>query len=132
MLTCLNKMFEILIWDRIKGWWLDEGVISLLQGACRQGHLCFHSALILHEGIASGLDANKKVFVAYFDAAKAFDSVWTDGLFYQLRNMGVVGKVWRLLYKSYFDFKCKVRLANQYCDWYNMRCEIHQGFYYRF
>ena len=41
--------------------------------------------------------------------------------------MGIVGKVWRLLYKSYFDFRCKIRLADQYSDWYVMRCGIHEG-----
>ena len=30
----------------------------------------------------------------YFDASKAFDSVWIDGLFHQLHNLG---KVWKLL-----------------------------------
>ena len=127
LLSSMNKIFEILIWERVKGWWSDEGVISLLQGACRQGSSCLHSALILQEGIAAGLDAEKKVFVAYFDAARAFDSVWTDSLFYQLRNMGIVGKTWRLLYQSYHDFRCKVRLAGCYSDWYQMKCGIHQG-----
>ena len=89
--------------------------------------LILHSALILQEGIAAGLDANTNVYVAYFDAAKAFDSVWIDVLFYQLRNMGVVGKTWQPLYKSYHDFKCMVRLAGCYADWYQMRCGIHQG-----
>ena len=75
---------------------------SVLQGACRNGSSCLHSAMILQESInATGLGANKKVFVAYFDAAKAFDSVWTDGLFFQLHNAGLVGKTWQLLYKSY-------------------------------
>ena len=41
--------------------------------------------------------------------------------------MGIVGKTWRLLYKSYHDFRCKVRLAGCYSDWYVMRCGIHQG-----
>ena len=124
LLSCINELFKVLIWKRIKGWWSEEGVISLLQGACRQGSSYLHSALILQEGIAAALDANKNVFVAYFDT---FNSVWIDGLFHQLRNMGVVGKTWRLLYKSYHDLRCKVRLAGCYADWYQMRCGIHQG-----
>ena len=36
---------------------------------------CVHSALTLQESVAVGLDAGKKVYVAYFDVAKAFDSV---------------------------------------------------------
>ena len=74
--------------------------------------------MVLQESIAVGLGTNRNVFVAYFDASKAFDSVWTDGLFYQLHEAGLVGKVWRLLYKSCEDFKCKVRLAGKYSEWY--------------
>ena len=127
LLTCMNKLFEVIVWERLKFWWEDQGIISRLQSACRTGSSCIHSALILQESIADGLDTKKKVFVAYFDAAKAFDSVWTDGLFYQLRNLGINGKLWRLLYKSYEELKCKVRLMGTYSDWYSMRCGIHQG-----
>ena len=127
LLTCMNKLFEVIIWERIKDWWDEAGVISPLQGACRKGSSCLHSAYILQESIATGLDTKRKVFVAYFDAAKAFDSVWTDGLFYQLRRAGLNGKTWRILYKCYENFRCKVRLADTYSDWYTMKCGIHQG-----
>ena len=90
---------------------------------------CLHTALCLQETIAVGLDSNEKVFVAYFDVSKAFDKVWIDGLFYQMRRMGVEGRVWRLLYGSYPNFWCKVRSNGQYSDWYKMECSIHQGGY---
>ena len=120
LLTCMNKLFEVLVWERITDWWEETGIISKLQRACRQGASCIHSALILKESIATSLDTRKKVFVAYFDAAKAFDSVWTDGLFYQLHTMGITGRLWRLLFKIYIDFKCKVRLLDTYSEWYNI------------
>ena len=123
----MNKLFEVIIWERIKTWWEEEGIISPLQGACRKGSSCIHSAYILQESITTSLDTKSKVFVAYFDAAKAFDSVWTDGLFYQLHNAGLKGKTWRILYKSYEDFRYKVRLSGTYSSWYSMRCGIHQG-----
>ena len=129
LLTSLNKVFEMLMWSRLKGWWFDEHVISPLQGACRPGMSCLHTALCLQETIAVSLDSTKKVFVAYFDVSKAFDGVWIDGLFFQMRKMGIVGKVWRLLYLSYQIIWCKVRINGQYSDWYKMECGIHQGGY---
>ena len=129
LLTSFNKLSEIVTWNRIKVWWHDNQVISPLQGACSKGLSCLHTAAILQETIAVGLDTNKKVFVAYFDVAKAFDSVWIDGLFYQLRLMGISGKEWRMLYASYTEFWCKVRLQGVYSDWYPMHCGIHQGGY---
>ena len=127
LLTALNKVFEMVIWNRMKDWWKEERIISNLQGACKTGMSCVHSALVLQETIAVGLDARKKVFVAYFDVAKAFDSVWIDGLFYNLHKMGIRGRVWRLLYQTYQDFWCKVRIGGTMSDWYRMQCGIHQG-----
>ena len=127
LLTSLNKVFEIIIWHRIKDWWAGERIISNLQGACKPGMSCIHSALTLQETIAVGLGAGKKVFVAYFDVAKAFDSVWIDGLFYQIHQMGIKGRIWRLLYQTYQNFWCKTRVGGIYSDWYRMECGIHQG-----
>ena len=129
LLTCYNKLFEIVTWNRISKWWQDEQVISPLQGACTKGMSCLHTAAILQETIAVGLDTDRKVFVAYFDVAKAFDSVWVDGLFFQLRNMGLVGREWRMLYSSYVDFWCRAKLQDVFSDWYPMQCGIHQGGY---
>ena len=127
LLTSLNKVFEVLLWERVKDWWEGEQVITPLQGACRIGKSCVHSALALQESISVGLGTNKKVLVTYLDVSKAFDGVWIDGLFYQLRQLGMEGKVWRLLYATYQNFKCKARVANTYSDWYTMQCGIHQG-----
>ena len=99
LLTSLNKVFEILVWERMKDCWEGEQVISPLQGACRPGKLCVHSSLILQESIAVGLGTKKKVLVTYLDVSKAFDGVWIDGLFFQLRKMGIRGRVWHMLYK---------------------------------
>ena len=41
--------------------------------------------------------------------------------------MGIVGKTWRILYKGYVDFRCKVRVDNKLSEWYVMWCGIHQG-----
>ena len=127
LLTNFNKIYEILIWERIKGWWEENKVISDLQGAGRKKQSCVHTALLLQESIADAMECNKQVFVAFYDVSKAYDTVWTNGLFFQLHNMGIRGRTWRLLYRAYLDFKCRVRIGDKCSDWYNMLCGIHQG-----
>ena len=95
LLTTLNKLFEVLIWGRLKRWWFDERIVSDLQGATRSGSSCIHTPLTLQEKECEG---NRNVFVSYFD------SVWIDGLFYQIYRLGVRGSLWRILYKSYMNF----------------------------
>ena len=129
LLTTFNKLFEALMWGRIQTWWEESNVISRLQGACRSGVSCIHTALILQESVATQLETHKKVFVAYFDVARAFDSVWIDGLFSRIYALGIRGRTWRLLYKTYIGFKCSVRIHNKMSVQYEMKCGIHQGGY---
>ena len=79
--------------------------ITPLQAAGRKGTSCLHSALMLQETVSSRLESGGRVFETYFDVSKAFDSVWVNGLFYQLRNLGIVGTTWHLFYKMYVNFR---------------------------
>ena len=127
LLTNFNKCYEVLVWNRVKEWWKEQGVISDLQGAGKKKQSCVHTALVLQESIATALEKHDKVFVAFLDVSKAYDTVWTDGLFFQLHQMGIKGKLWRLMYRAYIDFKSKVRIDDKTSDWFPMRCGIHQG-----
>ena len=51
--------------------------------------------------------------------------MWSFG--YQLHKLGISGKMWRILYKTYLDFKCCVRIGSQTSEWFNMERGIHQG-----
>ena len=129
LLTIFNKLFEVVMWKRIEGWWTETGAISQLQGACRKGVSCVHSAYVLQESISTLLQTHRKVFVTYLDVSKAFDGVWIGGLFYRLWDIGIHGKTWRLLFNSYNDFKCQARVQDKVSEWYPLRCGIHQGGY---
>ena len=129
LLSIFNKLFEVVLWKRIEPWWVNNGVISQQQGACRKGLSCVHSAYVLQESISTLLETHKKVFVTYLDVTKAFDGVWIGGLFYRLREIGIKGKTWRMLYNTYVDFKCRVRIQDELSEWYPLRCGIHQGGY---
>ena len=127
LLNNFNKVYEILLWGRMEKWWEDNVVISRLQGAGRKGQSCLHSALLLQETVSDALETNRNVFVSYFDESKAYDTVWTNGLFYKLHTMGIRGKMRRLMYRAYQGFMCKVRIEGKTSGWYPMMCGIHQG-----
>ena len=127
LLTNFNKVYEVLIWNRIKDWWNSQKVISDLQGAGKKKQSCVHTALVLQESIADALEKHDKVFVSFLDVSKAYDTVWTDGLFFQLNKMGINGKLWRLMYRAYIGFKSQVRIEGKTSEWFPMLCGIHQG-----
>ena len=129
LLSTFHKIFEILVWNRLKYWWTDENVISELQGACKTGLSCVHTAFVLQETLAASMEDNEQCFLAFFDVAKAFDTVWTDGLFRQVYDLGITDKTWRLLYRGYVKFQCRVRINCQFSEPYVLFCGIHQGGY---
>ena len=93
----------------------------------QKGLSCIHTALLLQETVATSLEINRRCLVAYFDVAKAFDTVWIEGLFFQLYELGIRGKTWRILFNFYVDFRCCVKVQGQISDWYSLQCGIHQG-----
>ena len=127
LLTNFNKVYEVLLWKRIEKWWVDSGTISELQGAGKKKQSCVHTALLLQESVATALEEGNKVFVTFLDVSKAYDTVWTNGLFFQLNEMGLKGKIWRLMYRAYIDFRCRVRIEDKTSEWFHMQCGIHQG-----
>ena len=129
LLSSFNKLFEVLLWNRLKGWWVRENIVSELQGACKVGHSCLHTAFLLQETIATSLEDNNQCIVAFYDVAKAFDSIWIGGLFKQFYDCGLTGKTWRLLFRGYVDFKCCAKILDSYSQWYTLSCGIHQGGY---
>ena len=129
LLSTFNKIFEMLVWSRMKEWWLNGEVISNLQGACRPGLSCVHTTLLMQETIAQQLETHKNIFVCYLDVTKAFDGIWINGLFYRLHQLGIRGRIWRLLYKCYIDFTARVRIQGKFSRSYKMLCGIHQGGY---
>ena len=65
--------------------------------------------------------------MAFYDVAKAFHTVWIDGLFVQMYDLGITGKIWRILYRCYINFRCCVKLNGKHSNWYELLCGIHQG-----
>ncbi len=61
------------------------------------------------------------------DVKKAFDSVWLDGLFLKLYDMGIDMKLWRVVQDAYDDFRCCVAVAGGKSGWFSPLQGVHQG-----
>ncbi len=113
--------------SRIESWNRDKCIIDCLQGALQKHCSSLHVTWLVREIVANNIENDKSVFMALLDIKKAYDSVWQDGLFYKLYNIGINGKSWRLLKQLYKGFKCKVRIANLLSEEFEALLGIHQG-----
>ena len=65
--------------------------MSESQAGFRFDHLCVDNIFILNEVIQGRLQEGKKTFSFFLDIKKAYDTVWRDGLWYKMWEMGIQG-----------------------------------------
>ena len=71
LLSSFNKIFEMVIWNWISGWWKVNGIILSLQSACWKGQSCLHKAFLLQETVCKALNGHRNALVAFYDVSKA-------------------------------------------------------------
>ena len=73
------------------------------------------------------LREDKKIFAFFLDIQKAYDTVWHDGLWYKLWDMGVKGRIWRVIKKMYMSSRSAVILEGEKSDSFNVEVNVAQG-----
>ena len=59
--------------------------------------------------------------------AIAFDSVWHQGLFVKMYELGIKGKLWRVLVEAYKDMETCVLVNGSYSKWIPVKRSVRQG-----
>ena len=73
------------------------------------------------------LREDKKTYALFLDIQKAYDFVWYDGLWYKLWDMGVKGRMWRVIKKMYESSKNAVLLEGEKSDTFTIEQGVAQG-----
>ena len=80
-----------------------------MQFGFQEGSGCIEASFTILETINYMLKRGSKMFSCFLDVRKAFDTVWIDGLMYQLfSDLGVNGKLWFAIQGLYTDVKAWV------------------------
>ena len=69
----------------------------------------------------------RKIFSCFVDFKKAFDSVWHQGLFYKLENLGIKGNLLDLIKDIYRKTKCAVKVDGKITDFFDFTKGVRQG-----
>ena len=59
------------------------------------------------------LRENKHTYAFFFDVQKAYDTVWRDGLWLKWWDLGVKGRMWRIIKKMYEVSRSAVLLVGE-------------------
>ena len=71
--------------------------------------------------------AGGRVFAGFLDMAKAYPSVWRKGLWCRLWEVGVRGRLWRVLRTLYSRCEVAVRVGGEADDWYEEFVGVREG-----
>ena len=91
----IGKVFEKVLLHRVSD---QQDQLNPLQGGFRPGFSCLH---FLQEAISFVRERKKKVFVAFLDVKKAFDTVWHDSLMFKLALHKFPMYIWHILINWY-------------------------------
>lgn len=127
LLSCLYKVFEKLMLNRLDKWLQANNVLCELQGAAVSHCSSVDVAALLQETVSHYTEKGETVYVVLMDVAKAFDSVWSEGLWYKLYNLGIKGRFWRLMRACYDGFKCNVLVNDTMSEELKVERGVHQG-----
>ena len=116
LVSTLYKLFERIWHSRLKTWsLLHEKSFPCPQQNAYQKHMgSITASFNLQETIAHNTELGSNCYVAFLDAAKAFDNVWHDGLFLKLFEYGIKGKPLNLIMASYEH--SNIRISNEYSN----------------
>ena len=97
LLSCLGKLFEKLIYQRLYWYLENKNKIPMEQTGFRKNHSCIDTLLYLEKHIQIALRSQQILIIVFFDIEKAFDSVNHTAILYKLSNMGIKGRIFRWL-----------------------------------
>ena len=127
LLNVIGKILERIILNRNMQVLDKAGVPNNLQFAYQKGNSCAFGSYVLHETINQFVEDGSTVYTCFLDSSKAFDTVWIDGLFFKLFELGVKGKTWRLLRNWHGKISCCVLLDGLLSHSFPIKQGIRQG-----
>ena len=125
--SMVAKVLEFLILGRLHSTLLEIGIPHLNQTAYRKKTSCADAIFATLEVIAEYLNSGSKVLMCLYDLQKAYDSVEYPVLLEKLYEVGINGKLWRLLKNWYLGGRCKVRLDGICSEGFEVERGVKKG-----
>lgn len=127
LLTSLSKILEKVILRRIIDFSEHANIFQNEQFGFRQRHSTIHQLVRVTELISKGFNKKRSTAAVFLDIQKAFDTVWHDGLFYKLIQLGIPKYLIKFI-KSYLaERKFQVIINDSLSNPYEITAGVPQG-----
>ena len=108
-------------------WAENTNILSDSQFGFRKGRSTTDAIFVLNAIIQKILNEKGRLFCAFIDLKRAFDSVYLNGLWFKLHKIGINAKMLRIIKDMFNKVKSCVRGCNSYSDFFDCAVGLKQG-----
>ena len=129
LVNVLGKIFSLCLRNRINKWCESENVFNPLQFGFRNQRSTTDCIFILHCIIQNVLLQKHKLYCAFIDFEKAFDTVIHQALWIKLIESGISCKMLKIIQSIYANVKSCIKNAKDlsYSDYFDVTLGVKQG-----
>ena len=127
LLSVVGKVFCKILNNRLVERLDRGGILHEGQAGFRVNRSCMDNVFTLNELVQGRLRENKHTYAFFLDVQKAYDTVWRDGLWLKLWDLGVKGRMWRVIKKMYEVSRGAVLLEGEKSTTFSLEQGVAQG-----
>jgi hypothetical protein len=122
-----NKLYSIIINNRLQEWVEEHNITGDYQAGFRKGYSTVDHMFTLLALVQKQFSRNRKLYVAFIDFEKAFDSINRNLLWPILLKNGIKGKLHRCIRSMYNIVKSRIRSGAKFTEYINCTAGVKQG-----
>ena len=127
ILSCMEKLFTALLNNRLNKFSDDFRIIKENQAGFRKHNSTADNIFVIHILFEILKTYKKKLFCAFIDFEKAFDTVWREGLWHKLILNNINGKMFHILVNMYQNIKSRIIYNGNTTDFFKCENGVRQG-----
>jgi len=127
LVSCLAKIFTGVLNKRINNWIENNNILSDTQFGFRSGRSTVDAIFVLNATIQKILNEKTRLYCAFIDLKKAFDSIYLNGMWLKLSNLGINGKLLNIIKSMYNKVRSCVQGCNSYSEYFECAVGLKQG-----
>ena len=127
LISTYAKIFSLILRNRLNEWCEKEHVFNEFQFGFRNERSTSDCIFILNSLIQKTLNENSKLYCAFVDYEKAFDTVKRDALWFKLMDSGISCKMIRMIKSLYAKVFAAVKLNGNISDYFEVSLGVKQG-----
>ena len=123
----VGKLYTVVLNKRLSKWCEKKQILVDEQAGFRTNRSTIDQIYALKEVIQRRRKKRRDTYCCFLDIKKAYDTVFREGLWRRLREVGVVGKMWRALKNIYVKVESSVVVNEERTEWFELHTGVRQG-----